>query len=226
MTFASTIASSARTIPPRRHRAPLTVAALILLAGCSDGSPQTSSETSGGETTSTPPSSSSSSTGATADSSSSSGVGSASGTLGTSSAGESSGTTTGPFEDPTAFDTDVAIECNTLNQDCPEGERCTPYANDGGDEWTAVRCVPVTTFESTLGEPCEIEGDLRSGIDNCGPGTLCLDVDVDPEMLLLECVAMCVGTPDDFTTPTCADPELTCVIEGTLAACLPSGTEG
>ena len=83
-----------------------------------------------------------------------------------------------------------------------------------------MRCVPLDTFSSTLGESCEIEGNIRSGVDNCGPGTLCIDVDLDPEVTALECVAMCVSAPDDFDTPSCEDADLTCVIDGTLAVCL------
>ncbi len=195
------------------------VACLVLCSACTDGSSAASDASSGGSTSVQPPASSDSSS-TSSDASSSSGLtGSGAGTS-SSSVGSSDSTTTGPFEDPTAFDTDVAIECNTLHQDCAEGERCTPYANDAGDEWNAVRCVPLDTFSSTLGESCEIEGNIRSGVDNCGPGTLCIDVDLDPEVTALECVAMCVSAPDDFDTPSCEDADLTCVIDGTLAVCL------
>lgn len=217
---------TAFSAPAHRHRlrnAALTWAVLALCSACADSS-ATSEASTGGSTSAQPPSTSESS-GTTSSSSSSSATSeSAASTTGSSSG--SSDTTSGPFKDPTAFDTDVAIECNTLDQDCAEGERCTPYANDGGDEWNAVRCVPIDSFESTLGETCEIEGDIRSGFDNCGPGTMCLDVDPDPGLVLFECVAMCVGTPDDFDTPTCADPDLSCLIEGTRAVCLPPEAAG
>jgi len=208
---------------PDRNHLRTALAALILCSACADGS-SALSDTSSGGSTSVQLSTTSGSESTSVEESSSSGVsGSVAGTS-SSSTGSSEGTTTGPFEDPTAFDTDVAIECNTLHQDCPEGERCTPYANDAGGEWNAVRCVPLESVASTLGDSCEIEGDPRSGFDNCGPATLCVDVDLDPEATVLECVAMCVSHPDDFDTPTCEDAELTCVIEGTLAVCLTPGT--
>lgn len=210
--------------PAHRNHAALTFAVLLLCSACADSS-ATSEASSGGSTSAQPPSTSESSGTTSSSSSSSAASEGATGTTG-SSTGSSDTSTGGPFQDPTAFDTDVAIECNTLHQDCAEGERCTPYSNDGGDEWNAVRCVPIDSFESTLGETCEIEGELRSGFDNCGPATMCLDVDIDPEVAVFECVAMCVGTPDDFDTPTCADPELSCVIEGTRAVCLPSEAAG
>lgn len=217
--------TSAPPYPFVRERGSIaSLAILALFTACAGGSgPAASSETLSSGSTWAP--STSDSSGATSGSSSSSGAnGSAVGT--SSSTTGSSDATTEPFEDPTAFDTDVAIECNTLDQDCPEGERCTPYANDGGGEWNAVRCVPIDGFTSTLGESCEIEGDIRSGFDNCGPATLCMDVDLDPKAIVLECVAMCVATPDDFDVPTCADSKMTCVIAGTLAVCLPSGNKG
>ncbi|MGH1348614.1 MAG: hypothetical protein ACRBN8_44130 [Nannocystales bacterium] len=202
----------------------LLLAGIALCTACGDDSSAASDTSSDGTTSVEPTTTSEVSNTSSGGSSSSAGSGSGSAGGTSSSSGSSDGTTTGPFEDPTAFDTDVAIECNTLYQDCGEGERCTPYANDAGDEWNAVRCVPLDTFSSTLGESCEIEGNIRSGVDNCGPGTLCIDVDLDPEVVVLECVSMCVSGPDDFDTPTCADPELSCVIEGTLAVCLPTET--
>ena len=33
-------------------------------------------------------------------------------------------------------------ECNQWVQDCPEGEKCMPWANDGGSAWNATRCRP------------------------------------------------------------------------------------
>jgi hypothetical protein len=35
-----------------------------------------------------------------------------------------------------------SIECDQWAQDCPPGEKCMPWANDGGSSWNATRCFP------------------------------------------------------------------------------------
>ncbi|MEX1364969.1 MAG: hypothetical protein AB1Z98_17710, partial [Nannocystaceae bacterium] len=32
-------------------------------------------------------------------------------------------------------------QCSLFAQDCPDGEKCMPWANDGGDAWNATICV-------------------------------------------------------------------------------------
>src|SRR5690606_38571371 len=34
-------------------------------------------------------------------------------------------------------------ECDVFAQDCPKGEKCMPWANDGGGSWNATTCSPV-----------------------------------------------------------------------------------
>ena len=43
-------------------------------------------------------------------------------------------------------------QCNPFTQDCPEGEKCMPWANDGGGSWNATRCSPIS---DNPGEPGE-----------------------------------------------------------------------
>ena len=136
------------------------------------------------------------------------------------------GSTSASYIDPSAFDTSDAIECHMLHQDCGEGERCSPWANDGGEEWNATRCVPSSPDAVGVGESCQIEGHERTGVDNCGLGSLCIDVATGSEPADLRCVEICVGIPDDFETPTCEDTALRCSIDGTRAVCLPPGVEG
>src|SRR5262245_15971404 len=31
-------------------------------------------------------------------------------------------------------------ECDVWAQDCPPGEKCMPWANDGGSSWNSLRC--------------------------------------------------------------------------------------
>ncbi len=37
-------------------------------------------------------------------------------------------------------------------QDCPEGEKCMPWANDGGGSWNATRCSPLDPNPSAVGD--------------------------------------------------------------------------
>lgn len=108
----------------------------------------------------------------------------------------------------------LLIECNVWDQDCPNGEKCMPWANDGGVSWNATRCSPVAVGAGQVGEPCTIEGGPASGIDDCELGSMCLGVDVEGT-----CVSLCSGSKN---VPTCADPTTTCAIanEGVLALCL------
>lgn len=93
-----------------------------------------------------------------------------------------------------------AIECDVWSQDCPDGEKCVPWANDGGDVWNATRCSPVQADPDLPGEPCQVEGSPFSGIDTCALGSFCWNV--DPETLAGTCVAQCTG---DVTNPVCPD---------------------
>ena len=108
------------------------------------------------------------------------------------------------------------IECDLFAQDCPKGEKCMPWANDGGPLWNATRCSPVADDPDAPGEPCTVEGSGVSGIDSCDVGVMCWDV--DPRTDEGTCVAMCTGSPED---PQCAAPEETCVsgADGLIALC-------
>lgn len=136
--------------------------------------------------------------------------------------GSSSGDSTTNDDDPsdTGFITDpdagsVSVECSLFEQDCPEGEKCAPWANDGGDSLNATRCVPVARNAALPGEPCTVEGSPLSGIDSCAFGSMCWNL--DPGTLEGECLARCTGTQGN---PTCADPTQTCA-EGVLNLCHP-----
>jgi hypothetical protein len=109
-------------------------------------------------------------------------------------------------------------ECDLWAQDCPPGEKCTPWANDGGDVWNSLRCSPIVDDPDAVGEPCTAEGSGTSGIDSCAFGSMCWDV--DPATLIGECVAFCVGSPD---SPMCEDPDASCALpdDGVLALCFP-----
>ena len=110
------------------------------------------------------------------------------------------------------------FECDLFSQDCPDGEKCMPWANDGGSAWNATRCSPLDDAPGQAGDECSVEGSGVSGLDDCDLGVMCWDV--DPETNLGTCAAMCQG---DQANPICEDPDTTCVIanEGAIVLCLP-----
>ena len=110
-------------------------------------------------------------------------------------------------------------ECDIFAQDCPPGQKCMPWANDGGSSWNATRCTPIAEDPGEPGDPCMVEGSGVSGIDDCELGALCWNV--DPETNEGSCVAMCTGGFDHLV---CEDPDTYCVVtaEGVLLPCLPS----
>ncbi|MBK8237835.1 MAG: ribulose phosphate epimerase [Deltaproteobacteria bacterium] len=112
----------------------------------------------------------------------------------------------------------VSIECDLWSQDCPEGEKCMPWANDGGGAWNATRCSPMDEAPASVGDECTVEGTGVSGIDNCELGSMCWDVDGETNMGT--CAAFCMGSE---AAPVCNDPTTDCVIanNGTLILCLP-----
>ena len=109
-------------------------------------------------------------------------------------------------------------ECSPWLEECPEGEKCMPYANDGGSAWNAMRCSPLAPDPGQPGEPCTVDSSEVSGVDDCALHSVCWDV--DPETLEGTCRAMCLGSE---TTPACAAVDEFCTGngEGTLNLCLP-----
>lgn len=116
-----------------------------------------------------------------------------------------------------AFDVIGDPICDPWLQDCPEGEKCSPYASDGGGVWSAHKCVPVLG-DAAVGEPCEYDGIVEA-TDTCDADSGCWNVvDVDG-VLVGTCHAFCSGTPDD---PWCP-PGSACSIsgDGTINYCIP-----
>ncbi len=108
--------------------------------------------------------------------------------------------------------------CDVFKQDCPEGEKCSAFAEGGGSSWNATKCVPVTG-EGTPGDVCKTEGGGVSGLDDCEKGGFCWDVNEMNEGI---CVELCGGTE---AAPTCSDEqEFNCAVvnDGVLNLCLPN----
>ena len=89
-------------------------------------------------------------------------------------------------------------DCNLWTDDCPRGEKCMPWADDGGGVWNSTRCVPIAPDPRQPGERCTVEESPSSGIDDCAAHSLCWFV--DPATNVGVCIAMCSGTE---ANPTC-----------------------
>jgi hypothetical protein len=109
------------------------------------------------------------------------------------------------------------VECDIFAQDCPSGQKCLPWASDGGSGWTGTRCTNVSDDPRGLDEPCVVEEAPFSGIDDCDFGLMCFGV--DPLDQQGRCFALCEG---DEMNPTC-DDGVGCTLSGSgvLALCLP-----
>lgn len=111
------------------------------------------------------------------------------------------------------------IDCDVWQQNCPRGQKCSPYSTDGDLFVDSSRCVPILPDPGQPGQPCTVEGSAATGIDTCDLGVVCWDVDADT--LSGTCVAMCEGSADE---PSCDDPTTACASgsDGVLHICLPA----
>jgi len=200
---------------------------LLALGGCKGDDQGTGASTGASTGTTSPASTGTASEGSTASGSSSGGSSSSSGTgvASASTSGSTSTSTTGEtgcmFVDCTTTDgcPGVCGGCDLWNDDCPDGQKCSAWANDGGGSWNATKCVPVEPMPGKPGEPCTVEGNAASGIDSCEAGAMCWWV--DPQTLTGTCVGLCDGSPEE---PTCAEAGTFCSVsnDGVLILCLPS----
>ncbi|MGH1341936.1 MAG: ribulose phosphate epimerase [Nannocystales bacterium] len=134
----------------------------------------------------------------------------------------------------------VAVECDVWTDDCPKGEKCMPWANDGGNSWNATRCSPIDANPGQVGDTCTVEGSGVSGVDSCDARSMCYYVDSEVGEGI--CVGFCEGTQ---AAPTCDTGSICTIVNGGVltlcrpecdpllqdcegsAACLPaSGAEG
>ena len=76
---------------------------------------------------------------------------------GSSGGGQDSGNTGVVFLQEPDFCCDP-FECNLFEQDCPVGEKCMPYADDGGGSWNSTTCSPVMENPGQRGDECSVEG--------------------------------------------------------------------
>lgn len=107
-------------------------------------------------------------------------------------------------------------DCDPFAQDCPEGEKCVPRANDRGTTWVGHKCVPISG-DGQVGEPCTSDG-VVAATDSCGAESICWGLqEIDGELIGL-CTAFCAGTLD---APECMDGT-SCLIsqEGAFTLCI------
>ncbi len=103
--------------------------------------------------------------------------------------------------------------CDPFAQDCPEGQKCAAWADDGSNSWTAVKCVEVAGTDEP-GDDCTVEGNL-TGMDSCIEGAMCWNTNAEGVGI---CIALCTGAPE---APICPN-NTPCTISGSgvLNLCL------
>jgi hypothetical protein len=134
-----------------------------------------------------------------------------------SSASESDTDTGGAFiQEP---DNGVSpLECDVWEQDCPDGEKCTPWYSVDSVEGTL--CWPLAPEPHGIYEPCQVEPGYHFGPDDCGWALLCVGVHPDTEYGY--CIGLCRDgeTPQD---PVCEDPTAWCYpTNGPWSDCRPA----
>lgn len=128
--------------------------------------------------------------------------------------------------DPSDTDTETVFivfpdapppECDIFAEDCPLGQKCMPFADQGSNTWNNLMCVPIMPDARKPGDACFVEDSGVSGIDNCEMHALCFDVD---DNLQGTCVAMCTGSEQNPVCPPGSD----CTVSngGVLVLCLPT----
>ncbi len=181
-----------------RRPALVALALAVLLPGC-HGSGQTSDSGSQGST-------GAASSGGVTDGESSGGA--------TMSGGTGTGSGSSGASDPTTGG--MGGQCNLFLQDCPEGQKCSAYSEDGSIFPNGTRCVPVSPNSVGPGEECTVEGKFGDGIDNCAKGSLCLDIENDG---MATCVAYCTGDMDNPKCPLAESQKCSFLFEPTVPLC-------
>ena len=108
-------------------------------------------------------------------------------------------------------------DCDPYLQDCPMGQKCLAWADDGGTTWNATRCSDVPADPDQLGDSCTVVGSGTSGEDSCDVGLMCWNVSGSTGT----CIEVCGCGPDE---PTCSSGGTLCSIsnDNALTICLPT----
>ncbi len=101
--------------------------------------------------------------------------------------------------------------CDNFAQDCPEGQKCAAWADDGSNAWNSTRCVDVTGTGKP-GDDCTSVGNL-TGMDSCIKGAMCWNTEG-----IGTCTTLCSGSAE---APMCPNNSpCTIASGGHLALCL------
>jgi hypothetical protein len=111
---------------------------------------------------------------------------------------------------------DVPIDggCDPWQQDCPDGEKCVPYASYYGS-WNLNKCVAILG-DGLPGALCISDGMVLA-TDTCGADSICWNAIEMGGQLVGQCAPLCGG---DIDNPLC-EPETACVLgnDGVLTLC-------
>jgi hypothetical protein len=134
------------------------------------------------------------------------------------STGTTSADDDGGFIFPNPDSSGLQIECDLWAQDCMKGQKCMPREIGERMAWVSTHCVDVAADAGAPGDPCLVEGDQWSGLDDCQISTMCWDI--DPGTNTGTCVGFCSGSE---ANPICGDGE-SCfsAYEGNIILCVPA----
>ena len=109
------------------------------------------------------------------------------------------------------------IECDLWEQNCPEGQKCMPWANDGSNARNATKCTDVMLNAGKPGDECTAEGNGVSGVDSCEKAAMCWNI--SQQTGKGTCIGFCMGPQE---APTCPGGTH-CFVSGSgvLILCLP-----
>ncbi|MEM6993001.1 MAG: hypothetical protein AAF721_20990 [Myxococcota bacterium] len=119
------------------------------------------------------------------------------------------GTSVGPTQPP-----DVAV-CDPGVQECPDGEKCNPFAAKVGGGYDSAGCFPVARLLQPDGDSCDFFDYPRSGHDNCDLGATCLSFEVEGDF------GVCHRLCNDDRDALCEAGSQTCVphVSGVFSYC-------
>lgn len=133
----------------------------------------------------------------------------------TSSAGSDPGTSTPPTMGDLgglACDPETPLCCDPWTQDCPQGEKCSWWAYDGGSNWDGTKCFPIMADPAPVGDSCFVVDGALSGQDNCDRGAMCWEVWDG----MGRCFALCTGSGE---APECPQKNLCKTFSEGLSLC-------